>query len=49
LAAFYDQLAACSRAEALRRAQKQVIAGGYTNPYWWAAFQLYDDPARLGL
>jgi CHAT domain-containing protein len=41
MTAFHRQLRITGRAEALRRAQLQLIAkGSFAHPYFWAAFSL---------
>ena len=47
LEVFYAQVAARSRADALRCAQRALIANGHADPYWWAGFQIYGDPGRV--
>jgi tetratricopeptide (TPR) repeat protein len=44
---FYDELPGKSRGEALRLARQHLIGKGYTEPFWWAGFQLYGDHERL--
>ncbi len=47
LQSFYMALPGKSRGEALRCAREYVIAKGYTNPFWWAGFQLYGQHGRM--
>jgi tetratricopeptide (TPR) repeat protein len=44
---FYQELPGKSRGEALRLARQHLIKKGYTEPFWWAGFQLYGDHGPL--